>query len=260
MADLPQARKRWGQNFIHDPGVLDRMVRAIDPLPADTFIEIGPGAGALTQAILQRNVALHAVEVDGRMAEYLDPLVRKHELFSWETGDFLTWQPSPETQGNRLVGNIPYYITSPILMHIFELRQQFQDTFLLMQKEVAERLVAVPGTKAYGILSVYAALFSRPQLHFKVSRHVFIPKPDVDSAFIQLDFSQAEPLTPVMENALRLTVRTAFNQRRKTLRNSLKALLAEHPDAKVSISLERRPESLSPGEFLKLALEIFETH
>lgn len=256
MTKYPQARKRWGQNYLQDPGVLDRMKRAIEPAADQQFLEIGPGTGALTRHLLPDCANLHAIEIDPRMGEYLDPIAAVNARFSWEVGDILEWSPRPDQQGLRMVGNIPYYITSPILIQAFDYRSFLKDAHFLMQKEVARRLVASPGSKEYGILSVYAQLFARTELLFTVGKQVFVPRPNVDSAFIRLNLQEGQSYAPEFETHLRNVVRTAFNQRRKTLRNSLKSLLPARVPESFSINLDLRPEQLLPPQFETLAREL----
>ncbi len=253
MPELPTARKRWGQNYLQDPGVLHRMRRAIEPQGSDRFLEIGAGTGALTRQLLPACECLHALEIDPRMAGHLDPLAEKYSQFSWEVGDILEWRPAGAERDLRLVGNIPYYITSPILILAMEQRDHLRDAHLLMQKEVARRLVASPGTKEYGILSVYAELFARTELLFTVSRSVFVPKPTVDSAFVRLRFSGDALPSVKDEDFLRRVIRTAFNQRRKTLRNSLRSLLPDPLPTNIPFDLSARPEQLRPLQFVELA-------
>ncbi len=243
--------KKWGQNFITDPAFMDKLVRTVNPQADETLIEIGPGTGALTRLFAPRVKQLHAIEIDARMEEYLEPIALELDSFSYETIDFLKWSP-PEALGTfRLIGNIPYYITSALILQAFEHHERITDVHFLMQKEVGKRLVAPHGSKQYGILSVYAALFAKTEYLFDISRHVFHPVPDVDSCFVRFSFDEKRLVSVEMEPNLRKVVRTAFNQRRKTLRNSLKTILEDkHIEDKFDLSL--RPEQLSPREFLRL--------
>lgn len=251
------ALKKWGQNFIIDPAMLDKLVRAVDPQADETMIEIGPGSGALTRLFASKVKQLHAIEIDQRMGEYLEAIRNHIPTFSFEHGDFLKWVP-PEKLGKfRLMGNIPYYITSQLILQAFEHHERISDVHFLMQKEVGKRLVAPHGSKQYGILSVYAALFAKTEYLFDISRTVFFPVPDVDSCFVRFTFDGQNPVSPEMEPHLRTVVRTAFNQRRKTLRNSLKAVLKEHQSIEDQFDLNLRPEQLSPQDFLRLTEIIF---
>ena len=246
------AFKKWGQNFITDPAFLGKLVRAVQPGPTDTMVEIGPGSGALTRLFAPEVKSLHAIEIDERMGEYLDPITKEIESFSYEISDVLKWSPPAELGKFRLMGNIPYYITSSLILQAFEHHERIEDVHFLMQKEVGKRLVAPHGSKKYGILSVYAALFAKTEYLFDISRHVFHPVPDVDSCFVRFSFDAKRAVSAELEPFLRKVVRTAFNQRRKTLRNSLKTLLIEKPSVNEQFDLGLRPEQLSPMEFLRL--------
>ncbi len=244
--------KKWGQNFITDPAFLDKLVRTVNPQADETLIEIGPGTGALTRLFAPRVKKLHAIEIDDRMDEYLKPLASEIEALSYEFSDFLKWTPPEELGSFRLIGNIPYYITSALILQAFEHYKQITDVHFLMQKEVGKRLVAPHGSKQYGILSVYAALFAKTEYLFDISRHIFHPVPDVDSCFVRFSFDEERQVSAELEPHLRKVVRTAFNQRRKTLRNSLKSLLKDKRAIDDQFDMGLRPEQLSPIEFLRL--------
>lgn len=246
------AFKKWGQNFITDPAFLRKLVRTVNPQEDETLIEIGPGTGALTHLFAPLVSKLHAIEIDPRMGEYLEPLVSEIDSFSYEFTDFLKWSPPTELGTFRLIGNIPYYITSALILQAFEHHKQITDVHFLMQKEVGKRLVAPHGSKQYGILSVYAALFAKTEYLFDISRNIFHPIPDVDSCFVRFSFDEERQVSAEMEPHLRRVVRMAFNQRRKTLRNSLKAILKERSPLDDKFDLGLRPEQLSPMEFLHL--------
>ncbi|NQV16099.1 ribosomal RNA small subunit methyltransferase A [bacterium] len=249
--------KKWGQNFITDPSFLGKLVRYVDPQPTDIMVEVGPGTGAITRLFAARVKTLHAIEIDGRMNKYLDPISREIPTFSWEQSDFLKWSPPEDLGTFRLMGNIPYYITSALILQAFEHHERITDVHFLMQKEVGKRLVSPHGSKRYGILSVYAALFAKTEYLFDISRTVFHPVPDVDSCFIRFSFDEERKVSPEMDPQLRKVVRMAFNQRRKTLRNSLKAIVKERPQVEDQFDLNLRPEQLAPVEFLKLTKIIF---
>jgi len=232
--------------------MLDKLVRNVNPEIDDTMIEIGPGSGALTRLFAPRVKSLHAIEIDPRMDKYLESIKEEVPTFSYEYGDFLKWSPPIELGRFRLMGNIPYYITSSLILQAFEHHERIEDVHFLMQKEVGKRLVAPHGSKQYGILSVYAALFAKTEYLFDISRNVFYPIPDVDSCFVRFSFKEKREVTPEMEPHLRQVVRKAFNQRRKTLRNSLKDMLNDRGSLEDAFNLGLRPEQLSPIEFLQL--------
>ena len=249
-------KKRLGQHFLTDPNVIGKIVAAVGAPEGAPVVEIGPGEGALTAPLLARYPGLTAVEVDEEAVAHLRARfpslhVRHADVLA------LDWAALAAERSDLLwvVGNLPYYITSPILFGLLDAREHLRRAVVMMQREVAERIVAAPGSKAYGILSVQLQLFARPELLFRVSRHVFRPKPDVESAVLALDFDGPTP-TGVDSGRLRRVVRTAFGQRRKMLRNSLAALDAPHPlpDAYAT----RRPESLDPAAFVALTRALYD--
>ena len=249
-------KKSLGQNFLRDPNTIRKIAASVGAPEGAAVVEIGPGTGALTEELLRHHPDLTAVEVDERAIEHLRALLPALDV---RLGDVLEtdWAALAEERGEKLwvVGNLPYYITSPILFSLLDARQHVRRAVVMMQKEVAERLVAVPSTKAYGILSVQTQLLARPSLLFEVSRHVFYPVPNVTSAVVALDFDAPEPDVDV--ERLRRTVRTAFNQRRKTLRNSLKPITSSTGHDVPEEIAGRRPEALAPEEFIGLTRAIF---
>ena len=258
-------KKRLGQHFLVDPNVIRKIVDAVEAPPESPVVEIGPGEGALTGYLLARYPELTAIEVDDEAVAHLRTAHPKLHLLHQDVLEVnwadlaqrlipYTSSPQPLT----VVGNLPYYITSPILFSLLDARAHLRRAVVMMQEEVAERIVAAPNSKAYGILSVQTQLFARPQLLFPVSRHVFRPKPAVESAVLAIDFD-AEPLLGVDSAPLRRVVRTAFGQRRKMLRNSLGALVAERDRALPEGFATRRPENLTPAEFVTLTQALFGT-
>lgn len=259
MSPKPDIRafKKWGQNFITDPALLDKLVRTVKPQAKDMMVEIGPGTGALTRLFVPEVRQFHAVEIDERMDEFLAPIRSEHDSFTYEFMDFQKWSP-PAAFGNfRIIGNIPYYITSPLILQVFKHQDVLTDVHFLMQKEVGKRLVAPHGSKQYGILSVYAALFANTEYLFDISRKIFHPVPDVDSCFVRFTFNPDDKFSPEFEAQLREVIRTSFNQRRKTLRNSLKNLLKKIGQENIDFDMGLRPEQLSPTDFVHLTKLVF---
>lgn len=250
-------KKSLGQHFLRDHNILRKIALSAGMQKGDRVIEIGPGEGALTEYLLSVCEDVLAVEVDARAVELLKlkfPAlqVRHADFLSVELTDLLR-----EDSPNVIIGNIPYNITSPILFKVMDAGPLFRHAVFLMQKEVAERLVAGPGTKAYGILSVQAQLLGEVEYLFDVSRHVFFPKPKVESGVIT--FTPRSTPLEVPPDQLKAVVRTAFNQRRKKLSNSLKSLIAEHKPDGVGYNLDLRPDQLPPQEFITLTKAIFES-
>lgn len=250
-------RKSLGQHFLIDDNIGRNIVRDLYLSSDDVVVEIGAGRGALTKHVAPRVRKLIAVEVDARAVEELRARVR---LPNTEVvhQDFLEYDlvalSKRENRRLRLIGNIPYNLTSEIILKAFDQRAALRDFTFMVQREVAHRLAAQPGTKQYGILSVYAQLYGRMRILFPVSRHCFYPKPRVASAVIHEELFEVLPYA-VDEAMFRAVVRTTFGKRRKTLRNSLKYLPWESLPYDAGISpaiLDKRPEQLSVEEFVEL--------
>jgi 16S rRNA (adenine1518-N6/adenine1519-N6)-dimethyltransferase len=252
-------KKSLGQNFLHDANVAQKIVRSFDPSPADIVVEIGPGKGALTSLLLEILPHITVVEIDNQLVPELQE--RFGEKITIVHDDILNVDlnsllPSAETK-LRILGNIPYYITSPILFHIVDHRAIVKDFIVMMQTEVAQRLVAKPRTKDYGILSVFLQYYCTPKMLFSVSKNSFYPVPQVSSAIVHLDFEVPFSQQATNEAVFRKIVRGTFGKRRKTLRNGLRSLNIP-PDEleKLSVDLELRPEELHVGDFVTLANEL----
>ncbi len=251
---MAAARKRFGQHFLDDADVIERLLRAIDPRPGDRLVEIGPGHGALTFPLLERAGRLAAIELDRDLL----PLLRagassrgELELFNADVleFDFTTLGKAPL----RIVGNLPYNISTPLLFHLLESLPLIGDMHFMLQKEVARRLVATPGSGEYGRLSVM--LQQRCECHylFEVAPHSFRPPPKVDSAVVRLE-PLAEPRFDVGDpERFARVVQAAFGQRRKTIGNSLKTLLARERIEACGIDPGLRAENLSVGDFARLS-------
>lgn len=246
------ARKKWGQNFLADTNLLEKIVRTIDPGPSDHILEIGPGEGALTERLLPLAGQMAAVEIDPRLVEHLR---ERHSLKGLHIihGDIL-WQeleklpiPTPV----RVMGNIPYNITSPILFWMIEQREFWIDGFIMIQKEVAERLTGKVGSKAYGRLTVMTGAFLDIEYCFTIPPDVFLPRPKVDSAFITLKKKKTPLIGDDKFEKFEKIVAAAFSKRRKMLRNSLSGFKLSDTGL-ASIDMTRRPETLTIEEFVSL--------
>ena len=251
-----RTRKRFGQHFLHDPGVLARIVAAIDPKPGERIVEIGPGRGALTRPLLERCHRLDAIEIDRDLIPVLrESCAGAGELIVHE-GDVLEMNLAELHGGGpllRICGNLPYNISTPLLFHLLESSAVISDMHFMLQKEVVDRIVAPPGGKTYGRLTVMLAAVCRAEALFRVGRGAFQPPPAVDSAVIRLVPHACDPFPlPDRERFARI-VASAFSMRRKTLRNSLRGLIGPVQFASAGIDANRRPETLSAAEFAKLA-------
>tara|TARA_B100000029_G_scaffold249049_1_gene245821 strand:+ start:171 stop:929 length:759 start_codon:yes stop_codon:yes gene_type:complete len=245
-------RKKWGQNFLVDNNLLDKIVSAVSPKANDHILEIGPGEGVLSERILPKVKEMLAIEIDPLLVHKLNKQKNLNGLNIIE-GDILinNIKDLPITNPVRVIGNIPYNITSPIIFWLIEQLDYWDDAFIMTQKEVAQRLTAKVGTKAYGRLTVVVGAYLNVEYRFSIPPNVFIPKPKVDSAFICLT-KKKQPLIKD-ENYIKFNkiVKAAFNQRRKMLRNSMKSWEFSNL-IKENIDFSRRPESLSIEEFALL--------
>ena len=245
-------RKKWGQNFLTDNNLLNKIARTIDPQSKDNFLEIGPGEGALTERIYPFVNQMAAIEIDPLLINFLKDHPTLQNLLLIQ-GDILLQEIEsiPIRTPVRIIGNIPYNITSPIIFWLIEQLNYWEDAFIMMQKEVAERLASKINTKAYGRLTVVTSAYLNFEYCFTIKPDVFIPKPKVESAIMRFT-KKSEPLIQD-EKYLKFNklVATAFSQRRKMLRNTLKGWDISE-DIKNKIGFDRRPESLTVEEFISM--------
>ena len=253
----PRLKKSLGQHFLHNDRIARRIVAAADLRPGDAVLEIGPGGGALTRHLVAAAGRITVVELDARVLEGLRAAFG--DRVGIIHGDILKTDLSALANqlgvGRwRVIGNLPYYITTPILFHLLDHRDRVQDAVIMMQREVAARLVARPGTKDYGILTVECSLLADLDVLFAVQPGAFVPPPTVVSSMVRVRMLPG-PRFPVADEAhFRRLVRGTFGKRRKTLRNTLKMFLdAEPPAMPAGIDLSRRPEELSLEEFVRLS-------
>jgi 16S rRNA (adenine1518-N6/adenine1519-N6)-dimethyltransferase len=251
-------RKRFGQNFLHDPAVIARTVAAINPSPGDCLLEIGPGQGALTGALLAHLPHLHVVELDRDLAAALraGPLAQRltvHEMDALRF-DLATLDRDPV----RVVGNLPYNISSPLLFHMLSQVARIQDMHFMLQKEVVARMAAAPGGRIYGRLSVMVQAQCEVELLFTVGPGAFRPAPKVDSAVVRLRPRSRQPSASLLSALDRLTAR-AFGQRRKTLRNALRGMLQPAQLEALGVDPGQRAETLDVGTFVAMARAVAAT-
>ena len=245
-------RKKWGQNFLTDSNLLDRIVRTVEPQENDNFLEIGPGDGSLTELIFPKVKKMVVVEIDPLLIKHLSIRSDLDDLHIIH-GDILLQdiEDLPIEEPVRIVGNIPYNITSSIIFWLIEQLDFWDDAFIMMQKEVAQRLTANIGTKQYSRISVVVGAYLDMEMCFKIPPDVFIPKPKVESAIIRFTKKSSPIVADNQYVKFNKIVKMAFSKRRKMLRNSLNDF-----DIPVSIQEEidftRRPETLSIEEFAKL--------
>jgi len=246
-----KTRRRFGQHFLHDPAVLKRIVEAIDPARGDLVVEIGPGEGALTRPLLERLDRLTAIEIDRDLSARLIEEFPADRL-TVICADALDHDFSAFPAGTRIVGNLPYNISTPILFHLARYADRVRDMHFMLQREVVERMVARHSTPAYGRLSVMLQTRFAMKKLFNVAPGAFRPPPKVESAVVRL-----VPLTqkPQCDEALFETiVRSAFSARRKTLRNALPLQPGDYEVLGIDPGL--RPENLAPADYVRITQRI----
>jgi 16S rRNA (adenine1518-N6/adenine1519-N6)-dimethyltransferase len=250
------ARKRFGQHFLHDPGVLARIIAAIAPQPGQRIVEIGPGRGALTLPLLERCRRLEVVEIDRDLIPELRARasgVGELVVHEADALDFDFAALRGEGGKLRVCGNLPYNISTPLLFHLLESHDAIADMHFMLQREVVDRMVAPPGGKTYGRLTVMLAAACVARSLFRVGRGAFKPPPAVDSAFVRLLPHAQSPFLVADRGRFARVVAAAFSMRRKTLRNSLRGLVDAGGFDVAGIAADRRPETLTPAEFARLA-------
>ena len=250
-------RKRFGQNFLVDGSIVERIINAINPAPEDAMVEIGPGQGALTRHLLASGVDLHVIEIDRDLAAALPTMVPGLKPENIHVGDALKMDPTsvvPTRAGQKLrvVGNLPYNISTPLLAHLLDFTEGLQDMHFMLQKEVVDRITAAPGSKAYGRLTLLCQYYCAAIPLFPVPPEAFSPAPRVDSAFFRLTPHPAPPVE-VQDHALfQQVVAQAFSKRRKTLRNSLAPMMNAEMIAEAGIDASLRAEALSMEDYAAL--------
>lgn len=251
-------KKHLGQHFLVDKNIVHKIIKEFSPSGNDLIVEIGPGRGALTEELINYSKNLILVEIDKSLVEYLNSKFSDIKIINKDILECNFGTDFFDTKF-RIIGNLPYYITSQILFKIFDNYKVINDVVVMIQKEVAQRIIASPKTKAYGILSVFSQFYSEPSILFYVSKNVFLPKPEVDSAVIQLKIKNQIELNTEEEKYFRQIVKTSFNQRRKTLRNSLqnifneKETLLKEKFLNLDFNFSKRAEELNFEDFIYLA-------
>lgn len=248
------ARKRFGQHFLVDRAIIDAIVNAINPREGERVVEIGPGLAALTDALLARIKSLTAIEIDRDLAQRLRN--RYRDRIELVQADVLTVDFRRLAEGGRLrvVGNLPYNISSPLLVHLLEARDRIVDQHFMLQKEVVERIVAGPGSTAYGRLGVLMQAYYEVELLFDVPPESFDPPPRVDSAVLRmLPLRDPAPVEPTL---LSEVVAAAFGQRRKMLRNTLLPWLTQQGVDAPELAPTERPEGVPVASYVELAVRL----
>ncbi|HEX8776977.1 MAG TPA: 16S rRNA (adenine(1518)-N(6)/adenine(1519)-N(6))-dimethyltransferase RsmA [Rhodanobacter sp.] len=251
-----RARKRFGQHFLHDHQVINKILLAIAPQPGDTLVEIGPGLGAITLPLLERCGSLIAVELDRDVIPRLQAAASGKGALRVIQGDALKTDLRalvPPGTRLRLVGNLPYNVSTPLLFHFLDQADVIKDMHFMLQKEVVQRMAAAPGGKEYGRLTVMLAARCRVEPLFRIGAGAFSPPPKVESAFVRLTPYTVPPCSIDDPARFAQVVTQAFSHRRKTLRNALLGTLDDAGFQAAGIDPQRRPETLSPADYARLA-------
>jgi 16S rRNA (adenine1518-N6/adenine1519-N6)-dimethyltransferase len=255
---MHRARKRFGQHFLHDRGIIEKIIAAIAPTTSDRLVEIGPGLGAITLPLLERVGSLDAIEIDRDAIRYLEEIAVPYGELRIHEADVLEFDFAPLAgrQKLRAVGNLPYNISTPLLFRLLEQRELFVDMHFMLQKEVVARMAARAGDEDYGRLSVMLAPWVRVEKLFDIGPGAFKPPPRVDSTFVRLKPHAEAPFEIEDERKFARIVAAAFSQRRKTLRNALKPLLSEAQIERAGIDPGARAETVPPAGFAALARQL----
>ena len=257
-----RARKRFGQNFLEDDNIIRRIVKSISPKAEDNLVEIGPGKGAITEQLLASCPTLNVVELDRDLipillsqfiARYPDFRIHQTDALKFDFATLLQDAQGESKGPLRIVGNLPYNISTPLIFHLLSYQADVKDMHFMLQKEVVDRMAAQPGEKAYGRLGVMVQYYCKVENLFDVPPECFNPRPKVDSAIVRLTPHTQLPHPAKDVKLLSRLVNTAFQQRRKTLRNSLKQLLPVDAIESLNIDTSVRPENITLEEYVALS-------
>jgi len=255
---MVKARKRFGQHFLHDQHVIHRIIETLD-LDSDlTLVEIGPGPGALTIPLLARINTLHVVEIDNDLSDYLEQACQGKGNLVIHRGDVLKFNFCAKFQGKiNVVGNLPYNISTPLLFHMLDQISCINQMVFMLQKEVADRICAVPGTRDYGRLTIMIQSMCDAEHLFDVGASSFSPPPKVESSVIKLSAATSAGIKIYDRDIFSRIVRAAFSKRRKTIRNALRDYVNAEEIIAAGIIPSARPEVLSVETFAKLANTVY---
>ncbi|MCY0963814.1 16S rRNA (adenine(1518)-N(6)/adenine(1519)-N(6))-dimethyltransferase RsmA [Parathalassolituus penaei] len=255
-----KARKRFGQNFLHDPYIIGKIVSSIHPKESDCLVEIGPGMGALTEPLLEATGKLQVVELDRDLIPILRTKFFNYPNFRIHEGDAMKFDFTTllePGQKLRIVGNLPYNISTPLIFHLLSYHARVDDMHFMLQKEVVERLAAAPGSSDYGRLGIMAQYYCRVEPLFIVGPGSFNPPPKVDSAIVRLRPYEQLPIEAKSVATLQQVVREAFSMRRKTIRNTMRNLISAEQLEALGIDTSLRPEVLTLEQYVRIADAVF---
>lgn len=246
------AKKKFGQNFLKDAAIIHSIIQSINPLPNDLLIEIGPGLGALTKPLLEKTNRLLAIELDRDIVSWMENEYSKKNITIFNE-DVLNFNFNQFDQKIRIVGNLPYNISTPILFKCIDNILNIKDLHFMLQKEVVDRMIAIPSSPEYGRLSVMLQYYFAMEHLVDVPKESFEPEPKVESSFVRLiPYEQYPFIANNLEQFARI-VKEAFSQRRKTIRNTLKSFISENDFEKIGINPQLRAENLSVSDFVKIS-------
>ncbi len=257
-----KTKKRFGQHFLHDGAIIQRIIYDINPQASERFVEIGPGLGALTFPLLEKIDALDVIEIDrdviARLEQYQNKKLTIHSVDALKF-DLSVLSTTPSTTSSekesllRVVGNLPYNISTPLIFHLLEYADSIKDMHFMLQNEVVQRITAPPNSKTYGRLSVMVQYYCETEYLLFVSPQAFNPPPKVDSAILRLTPWKVLPHKAKDEKHLSKLVTQAFSTRRKTLRNTLKKMLTSEQIENAGVDPSLRPENISVAEYVTLS-------
>ncbi|MBM3359970.1 MAG: 16S rRNA (adenine(1518)-N(6)/adenine(1519)-N(6))-dimethyltransferase RsmA [Betaproteobacteria bacterium] len=246
------AKKKFGQNFLKDAAIIHAIIQSINPLPNDLLIEIGPGLGALTKLLLEKTNRLLAIELDRDIVSWMENEYSKKNITIFNE-DVLNFNFNQFDQKIRIVGNLPYNISTPILFKCIDNILIIKDLHFMLQKEVVDRMVAIPSSPEYGRLSIMLQYYFAMEHLLDVPKESFEPEPKVESSFVRLIPYEEYPFIANNIEQFARIVKEAFSQRRKTIRNTLKSFISENDFEKIGINPQLRAENLSVSDFVKIS-------
>ena len=251
-----QIRKRFGQNFLHDKHVISKILGAVSPTKNDHILEIGPGFGAITKQLAQSGAKLDCIELDADLAASLKTEYREYKSVNILQADALKFDlNSIATEKNslRVVGNLPYNISTPLIFHLLKSSYLIRDMTFMLQLEVIQRMVSKVGSKSYGRLGLMVQYYCEVEHLFNIASDAFVPRPKVVSALARLTPHKSPEVTAKDPECLKTVIQTAFNQRRKTIRNSLSTLVSESLLEEILVNKKLRPENLTLQDYVRIS-------
>jgi len=246
-----RAKKKFGQNFLIDQHIIKQILDSINPNKSQSILEIGPGLGALTIPLLNKLKHINVVEIDKDMVKFLTKKIPSSKITIYQE-DILEVEDQRLSEFNFIIGNLPYYISTPILLKLAKIKKNDADLFFMLQKEVAERVSATPSTKMYGRLSSMLQYFFRVELLFDIPAEAFNPKPKVMSSFVKFTRKNSHELNASNDDNYEKVIKLAFQYKRKTLRNNFKGVLDDSDFSSLDIDPKMRAETLSVDNFVNI--------